>query len=115
MHLKLQAEELGGVVEAVHVPGIGHVLLPVGNGALAGLQRLQHTRHTSVLLAARQHGLGTILHQNSRHIAPGKFPRCPGIPLHAITLWHRVRKPDAAQTTANVDSAHAWRGQTCTK
>jgi hypothetical protein len=36
------AEELGGVVEAVHVPGVSDVLLPVLDWALAGLQSLQH-------------------------------------------------------------------------
>jgi hypothetical protein len=37
------AEELGGVVEAVHVPGVSDVLLPVLDWALAGLQSLHHT------------------------------------------------------------------------
>ena len=36
------AEEFCGVVEAVHVPGVGDVLLPVGHRALASLERL-HT------------------------------------------------------------------------
>ena len=34
------AEELGGVVESVHVPGVSDVLLPVLDWALAGLQSL---------------------------------------------------------------------------
>jgi hypothetical protein len=44
-------EELGGVVEAVHVPGVSDVLLPVLDWALACLQSLHHTKvHESLLL-----------------------------------------------------------------
>ena len=56
MHLVADcgAEELGRVVEAVHVPGVSDVLLPVLDWALAGLEGLHTNRSPSVQRAHTQ-------------------------------------------------------------